>query len=85
MKTFDEFGEFWKMGGSGNHIMSLRLRDVSDFCADVCSWQVTRRALLRLIGGHRKQHCRALRMAYISGVRHSLGTPAPRSRFQTAP
>ena len=23
MKTFGEFGEFWKMGGRGDHIMSL--------------------------------------------------------------
>ena len=81
MTTFDECGEFWKMGRSGDQILSLGPRYVSDFCADVCSRQATRPVLMRLIGGRRKQHCRGLRMAYISGVRHSLGAPAPRSRF----
>ena len=49
MKTFDEFSEFWKMGGSGDQILSLGPRYVSDFCADVCSRQVTRPVLMRLI------------------------------------
>ena len=67
MTTFDECGEFWKMGRSGDQILSLGPRYVSDFCADVCSRQATRPVLMRLIGGRRKQHCRGLRMAYISG------------------
>ena len=57
MNTFDEFGEFWKMGGSGDQILSPGPRYVSDFCADVCSRQATRPALMRLTSGRRKQHC----------------------------
>ena len=49
MNTFGEFGEFWKMGGSGDQILSPGPRYVSDFRADVCSRQATRPALMRLI------------------------------------
>jgi hypothetical protein len=63
MNTFDKFSEFWKMDGSGNQILSLGPRYVSDFRADVCSRQATRPVLMRLIGGRRKQHCRGLRRA----------------------
>lgn len=51
MKTFEEFGGFWKMGRRGDHNMSLGRRYVSDFCADVCHRQATRRVLMRLIRG----------------------------------
>ena len=74
-----------EMGSRGNQILPLDPRYVADSGADVCHRQATRRALMRLIRGRRKQHCRGFRMAYIQDVRHSLGTPAPRSRFQTAP
>ena len=49
MNTFDECGEFWKMGGSGDQILPLGPRYVADFGADVCSRQATRPALMRLI------------------------------------
>ena len=49
MNTFDECGEFWKMGGRGDHILSLGPRYVSDSGADVYSRQATRRVLMRLI------------------------------------
>ncbi|ANY82916.1 hypothetical protein BB934_32365 (plasmid) [Microvirga ossetica] len=63
MNTFGEFSEFWKMGGSGDQILSPGPRYVFDFRADVCSRQATRPVLMRLIRDHRKQHCRTLRMA----------------------
>ena len=65
MNTFDECGEFWKMGGRGDHILSLGPRYVSDSGADVYSRQATRPVLMRLIGGRRKQHCRRVRMVYV--------------------
>ena len=85
MNTFDKFGEFWKMGGSGDQILSPGPRYVSDFCADVCSRQATRPALMRLTQWPSKAALPGGGMAYIQGVCHSLGSPAPRSRFQTAP
>ena len=66
MTTFDECGEFWEMR-RGDQILSPGPRDVADFGADVCSRQATRPALMRLIGGRRKQHCRGVQDGLRSG------------------
>ena len=84
INTFDECGSSGKGQGWRRSILPLGPRDMADFgLMSVTNRPHGRSRFPRswppkaaLPGGQDGLH---------SGVRHSLGTPAPRSRFQTAP